>query len=358
MDITIYNTSFSAVGILDNAESFIWVDKYDEEGTFELYTKYDPTIEALFLPDYYLKIKESDRTMIIEGVHIKDDVELGPKLIITGRSLESILDRRIILRQITIDTSLQSGILALLNAEVISGLYPERNFPNFIFSSSSDPLVTGLTLKAQYYSEYLLDVIKYLCHQGGIGFKVILNSSNQFVFSLYAGKDRSYSQSTNPYVIFSPEFDNLLRSEYLYTKRYLKTYALVSGDPTVAGSGLPIRAQSFTGVQTGLDRREMFVDASDMSKFLWNSSTEIPDLEYQNQLKQRGDEELAIRQELTIFDGEIDLINSYKYGVDFFLGDIIQMKDAYGHFGRRQIMEMTFSENISGRSIYPTLRTV
>ncbi len=360
MDIKISNTSFVAVAIVDAFEYLMWVEKYNDESTFELCVRYSPELLAILHEDYYVNIPGSEKTMIIEDVEIKVHVERGPRIKVSGRSLESTIDRRIVLRQINIDTTLQAGIQALLNAEIISSIYPERNFLNFIFSTSVDPAVTGYNLKAQYYSENLLDVIKHLCKQTNLGFKVIQNSTNQFVFSLFAGKDRSYSQSTNAFVVFAPEFDNLLNSEYIYTKRFFKTYALVSGDPTSAGSGLPIRAQSFSGSVDDINmrRREMFVDARDMSKFLWDTNTQIADAVYALQLKQRGDEELALRGEITMFDGDIDLTNSYKYGIDFFLGDIVQLKDAYGHVGQKRITEIIFSEDLNGFRIYPTLKSI
>ena len=59
-----------------------------------------------------------------------------------------------------------------------------------------------------------------------------------------------------------------------------------------------------------------------------------------------------------MFDGTIDLTGSYVYGTDFNLGDIVQMEDMFGNTSRVQIVEMTFSENLSGTAMYPRLRTV
>ena len=58
-----------------------------------------------------------------------------------------------------------------------------------------------MKLEAQYTGDNLYDVIQKICEEQGIGFKITLNDEKQFVFELYAGSDRSYDQTENPYVI-------------------------------------------------------------------------------------------------------------------------------------------------------------
>lgn len=360
MELRVLDSSFVALDIVDSVDSILWTERYYGYGSFEIYVNFSYALYDLFREDRFLINSDSDRIMVIETVKIHTDPEKGNKLVIEGRSLESLLDRRIILRQTIIDSSFQSGIQTLLNQNVINGIYPERNIPNFIFSTSSDPAITTPTMTTQYYADNLYEAIKTACEQEQIGFRVLLNSSNQFVFSLYAGSDRSYAQSTNPYVVFSPDFDNLIKSEYYRSKKYKKNYVLIDGLPTPgSGTSLPERTQAWTDdVGTGLTRREMYLDASDLPRIDETTEVVIPVLTYLEQLKQRGLQELALYGELTIFEGEVDLSNSFVYRTDFFLGDIIQMVDDYGNSARAQILEMTFSEGPSGRNIVPTLKTV
>lgn len=362
MDITVYDQNMVAVGIIDEVESFLWVERFDSVGEFEIYSNFSFELLALLQQDYYLRIKESGRTQIIESIEIKTTSDSQNKIVVKGRTLESILDRRIILRQVLIDGNLQTGVQTLLNENAIASIYPERNFPTLVWLASTDAAITSLTLKAQYYSENLYTVIENLCQQNKIGFRVALDNSGNMAFNLYVGADRSYAQSTNPYVVFSPDFDNLIQSNFFYTKRYKKNYVLVSGDTRYLGAdGLPVRTQVFATGEPSLVnmyRREMFVDASDVSKLNETTNVEIPTVDYTNQLIQRGKLELANNAEYTIFDGQVDLSHTYKYRTDFFLGDIIQLVDAYGHSSRVRISEITFSESLSGSSIYPTLTTV
>ena len=84
-----------------------------------------------------------------------------------------------------------------------------------------------MKLEAQYTGDNLYDVIQKICEEQGIGFKITLNDEKQFVFELYAGSDRSYDQTENPYVIFSPKFENIINSNYIESKASLKTVTLL-----------------------------------------------------------------------------------------------------------------------------------
>lgn len=137
-----------------------------------------------------------------EKIQITSDTEDGNHVTVTGRSLESILDRRIVWGQKLLSGNLQNGIKTLLNENVISPSDSNRKIPNFIFKESTDPAITKLKLEAQYTGDNLYDVIQKICEEQGIGFKITLNDEKQFVFELYAGSDRSYDQTENPTLYF------------------------------------------------------------------------------------------------------------------------------------------------------------
>jgi hypothetical protein len=358
MEIRVSNPSFVATNLIDDLESVLWIERYNSVGEFEIKTTYREELLSIFQEDYYLNIAESGETMIVESSFIESNPDTGPKLTIKGRSATSILDRRIVLRKLVIDSGWQSGIHTILDQNMISSIYPSRNITNFIYETATDPYITGLTLKAQFYSENILDLITSLCQEANVGF-FIFTYNNYFILRFYVGKDRSYAQTTNPFVVFSPEFDNLIKSNYYRSKATKKDYALITGATPPDAPGYPIRGQAWApDVQTGLQRREMHVDATSLSLYPEGSSTRMTDDVYIAQLAQLGMEELARNSEYTLFDGQVDLSQTYKYKVDFFLGDIIQMEDAYGHTARSQITEMTFFENPSGSGVYPTLKTV
>lgn len=352
MEVMILNTNLDAVSIVDTYESFIWTDRYYAYGDFELYEAMHNGLLDYIKQDYYLQSRESDHVMIIEKIQISSDTEDGNRVTVSGRSLESILDRRIIWGQKTLSGNLQNGIKTLLYENVISPSDGSRRIPNFIFKASSDPSITKLTLEAQYTGDNLYTVIQKICEERGIGFKITLNDNKQFVFELYAGVDRSYDQSENPYVIFSPKFENIINSNYIESKSSLKNVTLVGGE----GEG-SARKYTTVGNGNGLNRRELFTDARDISSDVGEGKV-LTDAEYTAQLQQRGKEKLAENISITSFEGETETTIMFRYGEDFFNGDIVQIANEYGHETKARILEIVRSEDKDGYSVYPTFKTI
>lgn len=352
MDLLVLNKSLDVIAIVDVYESIIWTERYYEYGDFELYTAMTQDLLNYIKTDNYIQRVGSDRVMIIEEIRIDTDSETGNHITITGRSLESILDRRVIWSQTTISGNLQNGIKKLVNENIISPSKEERKISNFIFKDSTDSQITGLTVEAQYTGDNLYDVISKVCEEKSIGFKVSLNENKQFVFELYAGADRSYEQTNYPYVVFSPNFDNIINSNYLESKENLKNVALVGGE----GEGTA-RKYLAIGNTSGLDRRELFVDARDISSEGEDGET-LTTEQYNELLKQRGNEYLADYTDLVSFEGAVETNIMYKYGVDFFDGDIVQIANEYGHEAKVRILEVVISENEEGNSVYPTFKTI
>lgn len=358
MDLRILNQTFDTVYILDTYISLVWVDKFAEPGTFEIYVPVTTdNLENLKVGNY-VQGDFSDHIMIIEDISIESNVTNGNRLKVIGRSLESILDRRIVWSQTNIDGNLQTGVGKLLYANVIGGdgttAKPsivggnDRKIANFVFQESTDTQVTSLTMDHQYTGDNILEIVTALCDEGHIGFMVLRNDEGKFVFELYAGKDRSYRQDVNPYVIFSPDFDNLLSSNYIEKYSVSKNVALVAGD----GTGTS-RVTEVAGAGVGLDRKEAFISATNLNRGSLTAA------KYKLKLKSKGVDELArINRSTKSFDGQCETTQIFKYGVDFFLGDIVQMENEYGIQSASRVTEFTWSISTSGVETYPTFVSV
>lgn len=352
MDIWVLDENLEVIDIVETFNSFIWTDRYNEYGDFELRISIDDrSVKALRI-DRYLQSRDSEHLMIIDTLEIDSDAEDGTYLVVTGKSLESILGRRIVWGLKILDGNLQNGIKALLNENVIAPSNPDRKISNFVFEESSDPIITELSIKAQYTGDNLYDVIHTICEEQNLGFKITLNDSKQFVFKLYSGKDRSYSQSENPYVIFSPKFDNLLSGNYIESKAAWKNVTLVGGE----GEGTE-RRYTAVGNVSGLKRREIFTDARDISSTTEAGETISSDA-YISLLRQRGKEKLSENVNVMSFEGEAEMTQMFRYGVDFFNGDVVQLEDEYGHEVKARITEIVTSESETGFYRYPTFVTI
>ena len=349
MEVLVLNTEFESVAIIDTFESLIWTDRYYEAGDFEIYTAATTDMLQKLQPDYYLWCKESEHMMIIEGIEIKSDFENGNKLIVTGRSLESILDRRVIWGQTNIDDTLQNGIKKLLDLNIISPENTKRVIDNFIFEESDDINIQSMFLQTQYFGENLYDAIVDICKSNSIGFKITLNDANQFVFKLYYGIDRTYNQIEYPAVIFSNNFDNLINSDYVSSKKDFKTLAFIAGDGE--GDNRYDTAIGIDGTYEGINRREIFTNANGTSRS--SDGRTLSDAEYAKQLQQKGLEDLSEHIITESFEGEISSI-LFKYDYDYYMGDIIEVANEYGNESEPRIIEYIYSQSNNELKYYPT----
>lgn len=360
MNLIVLDESLQALSILDGYNSLIWTDRYNEAGDFEIYTRASSELFETIKLDYFLQRTDSEHLMIIEKITTTTDSEEGNMVTITGRSLESILDRRIVWGLKNLNGGFQEGIKTLITENIIAPSNADRKISNFVFKDSTDPTITELTLEGQYTGENLYEIIKTACSEKGIGFKITLGENDEFIFELYVGVDRSYDQMELPVVVFSDKFDNLINSNYLESKETFKNVTLVGGVEKESGNPSS-REYTAVGNAKGLARREIFTDAQSISKQREGSDGEmvdIPDSEYTSLLRQEGKKTLNENSELISFEGEAETTIMFKYGEDFFNGDIVQVEDAYGHGAKARIIELVTSDDTSGYSVYPTFTIV
>lgn len=387
MDALILDRKFETKSVIDAFESFIWTDRYRTPGDMEIYMPVEKAPMEDVKEQYYLWRKGTDRLMIIEDILITSNAEDGPHVTITGRSLESILDRRIVADRTIISGNLQNGIQKLLNENAISPGDSARQIPGLRFIYNSDPRVTALTCDLNLLGEDLLSVVEGLCEVNDLGFKISYNEDlSSFDFMLYYGEDRSYNQEAHPWVVFSPEYDNLLSSSYYESSKNLRTAAVVAGSESDE-YGQEVIDVNGKPELTGLDRRELFVEASGIQR----PETEVNEdsirermekrnydedriqaaidqakaqaaaqdrATYRNQLYQAGQEELAKTYVTQSFEGEIEAVRQYVYDRDFFIGDVVQVRDQYGKEAASRITEVVMSHDVSGETLAPTFTTL
>lgn len=353
MDITVLNASRVPKDVLDVFSSVLWTDRYIGYGDFEIYLPIDNTLLTKVAIGFYLTRPGSDSTMVVETVEVKTDLEQGNFFIVRGRSLESILDRRIVWNQTILDGNFQDEIERVLNENAISPTDPDRQIADLVFVPSVDPFITGLTINMPVTGANLYDVIKTACTDANIGFKIILYEGI-FYFYLYRGIDRSHVQLIYPQIIFSRNYDNLTNSDFVRSTISLKTTVLVGG----VGDGVDRLTATVVreGYNADLDRRETYEDATDIPLVI--GETTLTEAEYLAILSFRGEKVLETSEVTELFDAKLNLTQGYIYGVDYYLGDIVSLVNPYGQTGRSRVTELIYSESTAGISVYPTLSFV
>lgn len=342
----IINGTFTRTHVIDNPTSIIWVKRYNEAGEFELYLPATPERLELFTREEVILTRENDDcAMWVENVSLQTDAENGDFLTVSGRSAECLLGRRIVPKQTTFrETAAETVIRSLITQNAINPSAAIRKIDLISLGT-----VQGYTdiINKQVTGGNLLDTVSDICKEQSYGFKISF-VNGQFVFDLYKGVDRSYNQTERPFVVFSPEFENLGNSEYSEDKTTLYNAVYVAGE----GEGTD-RVIVGVGNTAGLRRRETWVDARNESSNT-DSGTLTP-TEYAYMLAQQGNEEIKKSTKTVNFGGEILNFDVYKYGVDYNLGDVVQIVNEYGIQGTATVTEVTEVEDETGYHIYPTL---
>lgn len=389
MYIEVFNTNFERIAVCDNYESLIWTDRYNEPGDFELYFGMRKELLDIYIPDYYLMSQDSEykdgnviyqTVMIIENLKVTTDLEGGDHLIVTGRSLESILCRRIVWTQTTLVGKLKTAVKRLVDQNVIvCKNMTKRKIEEVVWADPNDSRFDDLILdETQFTGDVLYDAIKDLCDKFDVGFWMKRNpNTGKFVFKLYFGTDRSYKQNKNAYVVFSPTFDNIISSDYTENKSKYCNVTLVAGE----GEDPNRRTLEVGEVNSsGLNRRELYTDARDLSSVIEEDDDKdeeeeevdpeggqqpqeqeekhMSDKEYNNLLRNRGLEKLKEVEIEKIFDGQVEATQLYRYGKHFFMGDYCELENQYGKESRVKVVEYIHSESTSGIEEYPTFRVI
>lgn len=355
IDVKILDENFNLVGIIDSYYSLIWTERYSDVGEFEIYTAPTDDIFHLMEVGVYASIDESPFVMVIEKSGYETSNEDGDKMLISGRSLSSLLGRRIIWDQCEIGTgqlaNFQTAIRMLVNDAIISPTNPDRRIPNFFFNLSEDPRITSIELEQneihQYYGENLFDTIKTLCENHKVGFRVDLDAANCFQFVLFKGNDLSYdNEEGNSYVVFSDEFDNVATFEYSKNNAEYYNVALVTGEES--GSS---KTNSVIGTETGLNRREIHIDASNAVSKTVGGRT-MSTAEYKYRLYSHGLEEMEKHRVQEECDCEVDP-DSFVANQDYWIGDVVQLGMKYGILVKARVSEIIYNLDTEGYKVYP-----
>ncbi len=337
----IMNTSFQRLAMIDDYVSFIWTERFYNVGDFELVVSTGRDL-SMFRKGYYV-VRDNDdgNAGIVENLKIQSDEDGNEVLIITGRFLPAILERRIIAVQTTVQGTVSYCVNHLIETNLTNPQASSRKISNFIIGNHS----VSATMKAQYTGKNLLDTVVDVCKTYGVGFRTLLNDNHQFVFDLYEGADHTYDQNVLPYVVFSDKYDNLLSSEYEENYESIATAVLVAGE----GEGRQRKTKWVTTGATGMNRYEVYKD----QRNLQSDDGEISESEYYDLLEESGKESLT--KYTSAFSGSVSFDN-VKYRQDVNLGDLCVIENSkWGLRTNARLVEVIESVSEAGvYSIRPT----
>ncbi len=368
MQIEIYNMipvgeniSISLEAVCDSFSSLLWDIEYYKCGAFEVYIAASPRNIEIFQTDRIVgRDDDKEHFGLIESVELETDAEDGDYLIIKGRFLMCLLERRIIYPTFNF-TKLVSYSQIVMNVvqynACTSGI---RKIPGLSLENTSGTCWDTET-KLQVSYDNLMKWVYTICEKIGgtanIRLSKIDNEQYEMIFELSQGTDRSILQEVNPHIIFSDRYNNLLSFTYFTDTSVKRNFAYVLGK----GEGEQRkRTTCFTNSEPALlDRYEVYVDAKDISdeEQVDNETRPLPDAEYSELLKEKGKQNLVPTK--TKSESQIAVQSTqFQYGVDYFVGDFVTVE--HQRFGIRQnkiqLVGMIESFDHNGRNLTPTFK--
>lgn len=375
--LNILDPDFNQIAVIDNYTSLVWTDRYAEPGEIEFTFPYNKDILEYCKPDNLCRIYLSDHVMIIEKVEIEVDDEGVSIVTVSGRSMESILGRRVVPikkeffksdEQLEAEgisstnpnkyeyakVSLQDSVETLIKENFTEPENEKRKIPNFVFHKSEDKKIFDLKIYETYEGDDILSIISDLCEKHNLGFKLTVDYWHRLNFTLYYGTDRSYKQDENERVTFSPFYDNLSDSRYYFSNEKYANYMIVKilSDEEMAILGVDdpnIYVYTDAAEPSGFYRREVYHDRSDLHKTDRSSYT----------LSERAKKKLELDYKAErVFDGEIVPDIFFKYQKDYFIGDIVQFEDIYGNSETVYISEIVITRDSGGLTVIPSFEEI
>jgi hypothetical protein len=349
MIIYILNQSLVQIDLIETFYSLIWTERYSEVGDFELELPIEDDLRESLAFGNFLQIKESDRLMVIENKKPQTG-EDSSSLLITGESAEGILKGRIILKSWYINGFVDTFIYDLVHATIIAPTDPEGEIAIF---KDTFPAETS-TKEHQNVFEVgtIYDIIESICKNTGMGFKVE-KEGLELAFSVYEGFDLSYEQAINPYVVFSQTFDNVISSSYYESvKDQVNSILVITDDLEPTLQRVWVYEDDIT-VPLELDRREFFLETS-INRVIADGEPELTDAEVLGIIKARGRAVIRERKHVGLFEGDFDIQGNFEFGIDFYIGDIVQCRIENRNV-RARIVELVRSYSTDGETSYVSM---
>lgn len=367
--------SFQPARVVEGHESLIWTERYRTAGDF---TRVSHDISGTLnkLPLYTLasdgvtqiptvvSLRDSTVPMIVELHTITRDNQNAPVITTTGRSFETVLDRRTTVPApppssgpITpFQTSAYNGVdLAyktikqiITNANgtgIVADIIPELHI--------SDPTPSGgWTGTASTLTADLGELYAYVLQQisnAGYGFRAVRPSSlttKTIDIQMYEGRDRTEA------VVFDTRFGQFDSEQYLLSQSTWKNVDQISG---ATKSAEVYSESSFTGLM----RRTIYNDASSV---LTGAVTVTDDM-----IKNLGLIDLAKYPETVLFSGEVSRDIAGKYGDaanGYLLGDLVTLTGEIAPTGgvslsqAVRVAEFIRADDTSGYKAYPTFEVI
>lgn len=363
MELYVLDDLLRRVLVIDQFESLIWTDRFIPVGDFELVVHSTPEMRFILAEGTRVATNESPAVMVVETIKDDDTSEGRAVLTVSGRSFEAILQDRVARMDLSgLDANPRwalSGTPGAIARQIfkticVDGVITPRDIIPFITPGSIFPVDTiaepSEIIQMELEPDTVYEAIKNICDTYSLGFALVRNQDlSQLHFIVYAGSDRTSMQTELSPAIFSPELESLANSTELISIENYKNVAYVYS-PTMS---VIVYADGTPSTVSGFDRKVLILKVDDVKPAEGEAGLTTKQI-----LVKRGKDELLKYKRIAAFDGEIPK-SGYKYGVDYRLGDIVEMqKDNGATVKLMRVTEQIFVSDAEGDRSYPTLSDI
>jgi hypothetical protein len=361
--------NFQKRSVIDGFLSLIWTERYYGDGEIELVVPATTEMIQRLRIGMFLGLDVSDKVMILETLNIEEG-----KLKVTGISLLPWLNNRFIRISAAHEDRywyLSGGTAGWTLWAIVYYMCCQGSpyLDGTISTGVTNPqalIIPGLTLKDYDKSGSNINVgvpygpvynaLREIATTYEIGMEITLESVTDSSFSLgfrsYKGLNRTSSQTENPVVRFSPQMDSFTNIKELQSIAALKTLVYAFAPQNPDGLATTPGVSSLTGSEyTGFDLRALLVFAEDITTdMVAGSQANLLSI-----LNSRAYDALTNHVFVKAVDGEIVPENQFQYGVDYNLGDVIEVEGNSGIVQTSRITEYIRAQDEAGERAYPTV---
>jgi hypothetical protein len=296
---------------IDNYESLQFIRSKHDVGSFELrINQYKDHTDKLQKYNLIMLGADKHKVGIIlhRSIPLDESGKSSEQWVIKGIELKGAVGQRITLPPAgkefdELEANGETLIKHYIDNNVVNPLDPNRKIDLFTIAPN---LNRGAFFLWQSRFKYVSDEVRDIALMSNLGWSATLDfSQRKAILDTYTGRDLTVSQTVNPPVIFSTDFDNIKSMEYTDSDLNYKNFAYVGGQ----GQGVE-RQIVEVGHATGLQRIESFFDARDVKEEDENGNP-IPAEEVTEQLIASGEQQLKEVEQRHFLEAEI--ITNYQY---------------------------------------------
>lgn len=362
---------------INGYDSVSWVERYREPGEFTIECRLSSGLREFLPLGTFISHVNTKHVMIVENHYIEERDNEDTKLTISGRSMVVILDNRVVggdqlwgapmqnqyvlefyTREGTDSSHLGQAVVNIINTHMMnnSGTANVSDRVPFVTARNTILFVVGVTTtvqRVQLKRASLLTTCLELLAQKDYGLRAVrpphveingntVSNSQQkeIMLEVTEGNDRTRTVS------FSSAMGDIKSADYLYTLKGYKNAAVITGK---------FVESVYHGTESGLNKRTLAVDGSDIDSVLTAIPTGTTLDNYRLQMQYRGEQVLANMSPVTLVNINVSPNQKYRYRTDYDIGDKVTITTTFGETLAARVVEYAEIEDENGASSYPTL---